>query len=110
VKRDCPRRGLSLFPFRVPIQRHAGRLDFPPLVAYKGDEKTAMDISRMEVVDDIMGDILRQKSPLERLEIAFGLWRSARHLLVTILRGLHPDWDENTLQREVSRRMSHGAT
>ena len=94
----------------VPVQCRAGRLDFPPFVAYKGDEKTAMDISRMEVVDDLMGDILRRKSPLERLEMAFGLWRSARHLLVAILRGLHPDWDEKTLQREVSRRMSHGAT
>jgi hypothetical protein len=64
----------------------------------------------MEVVDDLMVDILRRKSPLERLEIAFGLWRSARYQLVNILRGLHPDWDENTLQREVSRRMSNGAT
>ncbi len=67
------------------------------------------EISRLEVVEEEMARILRQKTPAERLSIAFGLWRSARLMLVSMLRSLHPDWDEERVQREVARRLSHGA-
>lgn len=66
-------------------------------------------MNRIEAVDDVMGKILKQKSPLERLEIAFGLWRSARKQLFFYLRSLHPDWDDTKIQKEVIKRISHGA-
>jgi hypothetical protein len=68
----------------------------------------ARDI-RVEAVDPEMAEILRRKTPAERLAIAAGLWRSARVLLTSNLRSLHPDWDEARLQREVVRRLSRGA-
>ncbi len=32
-----------------------------------------MIIDRIEIIDDIMSDIFRQKTPLERLKISFAL-------------------------------------
>jgi len=64
----------------------------------------------MESVDEAMVEIYKSKTPAERLQIAFGLWRSATILLFNNLRSLHPDWDLKRLQSEVARRISHGAT
>ena len=64
---------------------------------------------RIEVVDEIMAEVLRKKTPAERLAIGFGLWRSARTLLRGQLSSLHPEWDAAHLDREVARRLSHGA-
>jgi len=69
-----------------------------------------IEFSQIEAVDDIMCEILRQKSSLERLKIAFGLWRSARKQLFSYIRSLHPDWDEKRISKEVAKRISHGAT
>lgn len=63
---------------------------------------------QVESVDNTMAQIYKQKTPAQRLQIAFGLWRSARLLLSNHLRSLHPEWDEVSLRREVARRMSHG--
>jgi hypothetical protein len=68
-----------------------------------------VDWRRIEVVDDVMANILRGKTPAERLQIGFGLWRSAQKLLRGQLASLHPDWDAQRLAREVARRLSHGA-
>jgi len=67
-----------------------------------------MEMSRIEVIDDVMCGILKKKTSFERLEIAFGLWRSARIQLFNYLQSQHPDWDEETIQQEIVRRMSHG--
>jgi hypothetical protein len=63
----------------------------------------------IEQVDDQMAAVLRAKSGAERLAIANGLFVFARRMLMSLLRNDHPDWDEARLQREVSRRISHGA-
>jgi hypothetical protein len=64
----------------------------------------------IEIIDDIMVDIYKQKSSFERLKIAFGLWNSARTQLFHNLRSIRPDWDEEHIRREVAKRISHGAT
>ncbi|ALA59014.1 hypothetical protein [Nitrospira moscoviensis] len=69
----------------------------------------AIDVHRIEVIDDVMADVLRRKTPAERLAIGFGLWRSARVILRGQLEARHPDWDSERLDREVARRLSHGA-
>jgi hypothetical protein len=71
--------------------------------------RRSTEFGQLEVVDDVMCEILRQKSPLERLKIAFGLWSSARKQLFNYMRSLHPDWDEKRISSEVIRRISHGA-
>lgn len=68
-----------------------------------------MDVRRIEVLDEAMAEVLRRKTPAERLAIGFGLWRSARTMLQGQLASLHPEWDAERLEREVVRRLSHGA-
>jgi hypothetical protein len=67
-----------------------------------------IDPGQIEVVDDVMAEILRQKTPAERIEIGFKLWTSARKMLTAHLQNLHPDWDDKTISKEVAKRLSHG--
>jgi len=68
-----------------------------------------LDKGQIEVVEDAMADVLRRKTPAERISIGFGLWLAAHDLLTSHLRQTHPEWSEAQLQHEVARRMSHGA-
>ncbi|NOX58137.1 MAG: hypothetical protein GXP29_04675 [Planctomycetes bacterium] len=57
---------------------------------------------------EVMADVLRKKSGVERLAIAWRMWSSTREMLGTHLRNEHPEWGAERIQQEVSRRMSHG--
>ena len=63
----------------------------------------------IETVDDQTAEILRQCGTAERLEMAFGMWRSARQIITSILVAEHPDWSQEEVASEVARRLSHGA-
>jgi hypothetical protein len=67
------------------------------------------DWRRIEVMDDAMAEVLRRKTWAERIAIGFGLWRSAQKILRAQLASLHPAWDAQRLDREIARRLSHGA-
>jgi hypothetical protein len=62
-----------------------------------------------EVLDDRMAEILRSKTPAERLAIAFGMWSFARQTICRVVAHQHPEWSEANVNREVARRMSYGA-
>ncbi|HZD39496.1 MAG TPA: hypothetical protein VE131_02165, partial [Terriglobales bacterium] len=64
------------------------------------------DWRRIEVLDDEMAEVLRRKTPAERIAIGFGLWRSARKILRAQLASLHPEWDARRLEHEIARRLS----
>ncbi len=64
---------------------------------------------RIEMLDDAMVAVLRDKTPAQRLAISNGMWRSARRMIEAVLQKEHPDWFADTIQREVARRMSHGS-
>ena len=68
-----------------------------------------LDAEQIEVVDEEMAKVLRAKSGPERLRIAFGMYTSARRMLLNHLRAEHPDWEERQVIAEAARRMSHGA-
>jgi hypothetical protein len=61
-----------------------------------------------EMLDDQMADVLRHKTPAERLRIAAGMWRSARVIVRGAILTAHPDWSAEQVNREIARRMSHG--
>lgn len=62
----------------------------------------------MEVMDDAMSDVLRQKTEAERLRIADRMWKSARAILRGAIRTEHPDWSMEQVNREIACRISHG--
>ncbi len=62
-----------------------------------------------DVIDDEMARILRGMTGAERLKIANGLFMSARRMLASHLAAEHPDWDQDRIEQETARRISHGA-
>ena len=68
-----------------------------------------LDHDQIEGIDETMVDMLREKTPAERLRIGFGFWTSAQKMLQTHLATQHPVWDTARVSREVARRLSHGA-
>lgn len=67
-----------------------------------------LDRGQIEVVDDAMAEVLRYKTPAERIRIGFNMWISALNMLTTYLKKTHPEWDNEKLALEVARRLSHG--
>jgi hypothetical protein len=72
-------------------------------------DRTGSQNTAAAMMDDRMADVLRAKSPTERLAIADGMWRSARGMIEAVLCAERPDWTDDQIRREVVRRMSHGA-
>jgi hypothetical protein len=68
-----------------------------------------LDPKQVEVLDDAMAEVLRRKRPQDRLRIGFDLWISAHKMLTTHIRDIHPDWGQEAVEREVARRLLHGA-
>ncbi|MCC6142144.1 MAG: hypothetical protein IT389_16205 [Nitrospira sp.] len=68
-----------------------------------------LDNGQIELVDPMMAEVLRRKSPAQRLSIGFALWDSAKRMLTAHLSSVHPEWSVPRINREVVRRLSHGA-
>jgi hypothetical protein len=62
----------------------------------------------VERIDPQVAAILRHKTPAEKLEMAFGMWRFARDTIRRVVAMQHPDWTPEEVQRETARRLSHG--
>jgi hypothetical protein len=63
----------------------------------------------IELLDDAMVEVLRRKTPTERVAMVFAANRTMRLRLEGHFRSVHPDWDTPTVMREIARRMSCGA-
>ncbi len=69
-----------------------------------------LDVGQIEVVDDRMAEVLRAKTPAQRISIGFGMWDSAKRMLTAHLSSEHPDWSVQRVSREVVRRLSQGVS
>lgn len=65
-------------------------------------------LNRIEMPDSEMVRVLREKTGQERLEIGFGMWRFARQIISAEICDQHPDWMEEEVNQDVSRRMFGG--
>jgi len=63
----------------------------------------------IEILDDALVSVLKQKTPQERLKIAFSMWNCAKKQLTCHLKSLHPEWSDEKVQNEVKKRLSHGS-
>lgn len=79
------------------------------ITSYKSGHTMRLDRGQIEVVDDAMAEVLRRKTPAERIQIGFTLWTSAYNMLMTHLKKTHPDWTKERIEQEVAKRLSHGA-
>jgi hypothetical protein len=68
-----------------------------------------LDPGQIEVMDDQMAEILRHKTAAERIRIAFDIWISAQRMLKAHLKATYPSWSREQIDREVARRLGHGA-
>lgn len=68
-----------------------------------------IDARRIEVLDPIVAEILRRKSPAERAQQSSNMHRFARSAIESQLRYLHPDWTDDQVNTEMLRRLTGGA-
>jgi hypothetical protein len=70
--------------------------------------KRRLDPGQIEVVDEAVAAILRQKTPAERIAMASDAHRTARAMLTAQVRSQHAEWTDEEVQREVRRRLTGG--
>jgi len=58
----------------------------------------------IELLDDAMVEVLRGKTPTERVAMVFDAERTMRLMLEANLHWRHPDWDAESVAREIARR------
>ena len=63
----------------------------------------------LDVMDDEMARIFRAMTGAERLKIANDMFVSARRMIASHLAAEHPEWDQERVERETAKRISHGA-
>ncbi len=62
----------------------------------------------IEILDEPMIAILREKTPAQKVAMIAAAHRTARMLARAGARSLHPDWSKEQIQAEVLRRMTRG--
>jgi Rv0078B-related antitoxin len=64
----------------------------------------------VELMDPMMVEIMRNKTPAERLAVAFRMWDSARLIVKGGVMYLHPDWTDKEVELEIALRMRGSLT
>jgi hypothetical protein len=63
---------------------------------------------RIDSMDASLAEVLRTKTPAEKIEMVAAANRTARLLAAGGVRLLHPEWNESQIEAEVVRRVSRG--
>jgi len=64
----------------------------------------------IELLDDVMVDVLRTKTPTERLAVAFDCNRFVRLRLKGHFATRHPHWTPEQIAAAVAERLLHGTS
>ncbi|MGC8542102.1 MAG: hypothetical protein ACP5QA_15935 [Phycisphaerae bacterium] len=72
------------------------------------DDQADSTIYRVEPPDDAMVYFLRNLTGAQRLATADRMYHNARAALLRYISAEHPDWSAEQVNRETSRRLSHG--
>lgn len=65
----------------------------------------ALDPRRVEVLDELTAAMYRRMSGMERLRVAFGAQYFASRIIEARVKREHPDWTDDQVYSEVSRRL-----
>ena len=71
-------------------------------------DSCSLDNSNTDVIQPVMVRVLAAKSEAERLQLAWGMWRSAFRMVQRIVAMELPELSAEEQQQVVARRMSHG--
>lgn len=63
----------------------------------------------LEIIDDAVAEILRTKTVAERFAMIDQFWHLASQSIRARIVHEYPEWSRDKIQRELARRMSHGA-
>jgi len=63
----------------------------------------------IEIVDPQIAEVLRRKTPAEKVEMVVAANRTARLLAAAGIRFQHPDWNDAQVQAEIIRRVTGGS-
>jgi len=72
--------------------------------------KWRLDDGQIEVVDRALAEVLRARTPTERIAMALDAGRTLRLVVEGSIRTRHPDWDDARVSAELARRMSLGTS
>jgi len=72
--------------------------------------KWRLDPGQIEVVDDAVAEILRRKTPAERVAMVLEANRVLRLRITSHIQSVHPEWDSNQVAAAVTKRMTRGAS
>ncbi len=61
----------------------------------------------IEIIEPNMVEILRRKTPAQRLKQAFDMWDLAMVILRASIARDYPEWSDEQIQQEVFRRVRH---
>ena len=64
----------------------------------------------VEVLDEAMAHVLREKTPVERIAMVLDAERTMRLLLKADVSWRHPDWNSQLVAEEVARRFCNGSS
>ena len=64
-----------------------------------------LDDGQIEVVDERVAEILRRKTPAERVQMALEMGELVRLRIEGHLRTIHPDWTDALVYAEIAKRM-----
>jgi hypothetical protein len=64
-----------------------------------------LDPSRIEVLDDDMVAVLREKTPVERVAMVFDANQTMRLMLEAHFRDTQPTWDNDRIMAAIARRL-----
>jgi hypothetical protein len=67
--------------------------------------KWRLDMGQIEVIDDATAEVLRTKTPAQRIDMVFRANYGMRLLIRTGIERLHPDWEDATIDSELARVM-----
>lgn len=71
-------------------------------------DPSSVDPRNIEVIDDELAEVLRLKTPAEKVEMVAAANRTARLLAAAGIRYQNPEWNDAQIQAEVIKRVTGG--